>query len=258
MAGKRKAFYRREGDAFVPTGLGVSPWNGTSQVGMALAGLAGQVLDAVPTPVPMLTTRISIDILGTVPLAPLVPNFRMLREGRRMQVVDVEFTAEERLWLRASAVRARMADIETPQVPLTRRYWNDQDASDTIGWFEERQIDLDRRNPGPGAIWTRFTADVIEGEATAPLAVLAMLGDFGNGTAPLMPMSECTLANMDITVCASRMPRGEWMLIDAESESAGHGLGYSRTRLGDVDGMFATAMQSIFIDRRTAPLKPPA
>ena len=68
MTGGRLAFYRRDGEAFVPTGIGVSPWNGTSQVGLALAGLSGHVIAAVPTQEPMLTTRISIDILGAVPL----------------------------------------------------------------------------------------------------------------------------------------------------------------------------------------------
>jgi hypothetical protein len=250
MPSERPAYYIREGDAFVPTGIGVSPWNGTSQVGLALAGLAGHVLSAVPTMEPMLTTRISIDILGAVPLEPLIPEIRMLRDGRRMQVVDAEFTAAGRLWLRATAVRARLADTGEQSVPLSRRYWTEDDRHDAHGWFEERQIELDRMQPGPGAIWVRFLTDIVAGEPLEPLSLAAMLGDFGNGTAPPAPVMENTLANMDITVCMSRLPRGEWMLVDAESETSGHGSGYSRTRLGDAEGMFATAMQSIFIDQR--------
>lgn len=249
-ASQRPAFYRREGEAYVPTGIGVSPWNGRSQVGPALAGLAAHVLSRVPTSEPMLTTRISIDILGTVPLEPLVPELRMLRDGSRMQVVDVEFSAAGRLWLRATAVRARIADTGERSTPLTRRYWNEQDTYENIGWFEERQIALDRSSTGPGATWVRFLTDVIEGEPLEPLSLAAMLGDFGNGTAPVLPMMENILANMDITVCMSRLPRGDWVLVDAEGETAGQGSGYSRTRLGDADGMFATAMQSIFIDQR--------
>jgi len=250
MPSERPAYYIREGDAFVPTGIGVSPWNGTSQVGLALAGLAGHVLSAVPTMEPMLTTRISIDILGAVPLEPLIPEIRMLRDGRRMQVVDAEFTASGRLWLRATAVRARLADTGEQSVPLSRRYWTEDDRHDAHGWFEERQIELDRMQPGPGAIWVRFLTDIVAGDPLEPLSLAAMLGDFGNGTAPPAPVMENTLANMDITVCMSRLPRGEWMLVDAESETSGHGSGYSRTRLGDAEGMFATAMQSIFIDQR--------
>jgi hypothetical protein len=209
------------------------------------------VLDEVPTSEPMLTTRLSIDILGTVPLEPLVPEIRMLRDGKRMQVVDVEFTAGGRLWLRATAVRARLADTGEQSVPLSRRYWNEQDRAEShVGWFEERQIELDRGQPGPGAIWVRFLTDVIKGEALRPLSVAAILGDFGNGTAPPAPVMENTLANIDITVYMSRLPRGDWLLIDAESETSGKGSGYSRTRLGDADGMFGTALQSIFIDQR--------
>ncbi len=250
MASERIAFYRREGDAYVPTGIGVSPWNGTSQVGLALAGLSGHVLAKVPTQEPMLTTRISIDILGAVPLVPLVPRIRMLRDGRRMQVVDAEFFAEDKLWVRATAVRARISDTGEQSTPLTRRYWTEQDHYDNLKWFEERQISLDRSQPGPGAIWIRFLSDIVEGEPLEPLSLAAILGDFGNGTAPVLPIMENTLANMDITVCMSRLPRGDWILIDAEGETSGQGSGYSRTRLGDAEGMFATAMQSIFIDQR--------
>lgn len=250
MTDQRPAFYRREGEAYVPTGIGVSPWNGTSQAGPALAGLAGHVLTRVPTRTPMLTTRISIDILGTVPLEPLLPEIRVLRDGARMQVVDAEFTAAGRLWLRATAVRARIADTPEQPAPLTRRYWREDDPRDAHTWFEERHIALDRNRPGPGALWARFLTDTVEGEPLEPLALAAMLGDFGNGTAPVVPIMENTLANMDITVCMSRLPRGEWVLVDAECETAGQGSAYSRTRLGDSEGMFATAMQSIFIDQR--------
>lgn len=250
MTGRRQAFYRREGDLYVPTGIGVSPWNGKSQVGLALAGLAGHVLAKVPTNEPMLTTRISIDILGAVPLEPMRPEVRMLRDGARMQVADVEFTSGDRLWLRATAVRARIADTGERSTPLTRRFWTEDDPQDAHGWFEERHIHLDRSQPGPGAIWVHFFTDVVEGEPLDPLSLAAMLGDFGNGTAPVVPIMENTLANMDITVCMSRLPRGDWMLVDADGETAGQGSGYSRTRLGDAEGMFATAMQSIFIDQR--------
>lgn len=250
MGSQRPAFYRQEGEAFVPTGLGISPWNGTSQVGMALAGLAGHVLHKVPTVEPMLTTRISIDILGTVPLEPLVPQIRLLRDGKRMQIVDAEFYSGDKLWLRSTATRARLAENPASNAALTQRYWTEEDKYEAIGWFEERQIDVDRHRVGPGSIWVRFTADVVEGEPLSPLATLAMLGDFGNGTAPVMPMDQCTLANLDITVAASRMPEGEWLLIDADSETAGNGLAYSRTRIGDRSGMFATALQSIFINPR--------
>lgn len=248
--GHRTAFYRRDGDAYAPTGIGVSPWNGTSQVGLALAGLSGHVIARVPTQEPMLTTRISIDILGAVPLVPLVPAVRILRDGKRMQVVDAEFFEGDKLWLRATAVRARIADTGERSTPLTRRYWNENDTYENLKWFEERQIELDRGKPGPGAIWVRFLTDIVEGEPLDPLSLAAILGDFGNGTAPVLPMMENTLANMDITVCMSRLPRGDWMLIDAEGETSGQGSGYSRTRLGDAEGMFATAMQSIFIDQR--------
>jgi hypothetical protein len=217
---------------------------------MGLAGLAGHVLEAVPTRVPMVTTRITVDILGTVPMEPLVPTISLRRDGNRMQIVEVEFACEGRSWIRATAVRARAAEFSAAPAPLTRRMWTEADEHEVLGWFEARLIDCDRRRVGPGALWARFTADVVDGEPLAPLSVMAMMGDFGHGTAPIMPLQDWSLANLDITVYATRPPVGEWLLIDAEGENAGNGVGFSRARIGDAAGMFATSLQSLFVDRR--------
>jgi hypothetical protein len=74
-----------------------------------------------------------------------------------------------------------------------------------------------------------------------------------------MPLQDWSLANLDITVYASRAPVGEWLLIDAEGENAGNGVGFSRARIGDAEGMFGTSLQSLFVDKRlTPPARKPA
>jgi acyl-CoA thioesterase len=198
----------------------------------------------------MITSRLTVDILGTVPMAPLAPVLRVIRDGQRMQMAEVEFYAAGRLWVRATAMRARIAETAERATPLTRRHPIDSDPLEQYPWFESRHVDCDRKRVGPGAIWARFKADVVANEPLAPLSVMAMIADFGSGTAPLMHLQEWTLANLDITVYLTRMPVSEWLLVDAESEGAGHGSGVSSARIGDARGMFARSLQSVFIDRR--------
>ena len=46
------------------------------------------------------------------------------------------------------------------------------------------------------------------------------------------------------------MPRSDWMLLDGTSEAAGNGTGIATLRMGDTEGMFGTAHQSVFLNRR--------
>jgi hypothetical protein len=235
------AFYTREGSAYVPTGLGISPWNDRAQAGVAVAGLAVHLLEAVPDPVPMTTARLTIDILGAVPFQRLEPTVTIVREGKRVRMVEVELSAEGRAWVRARALRSRTADSPERRVPLTRPLPEQSNTSFGSAWADMVRINGDFRKPGPGAAWVRMKARVLADEPLQPLVALAMAADFGSGVAPTVAMSEWTFANVDISIHLTRPPEGEWLLLDATSESAGNGVGLIHNRLGDQHGMIGMA-----------------
>ena len=62
------ALFVKDGALFVPTGLGASPWQSKAHGGVALGGLVAHVLEQVPSPAPMQVVRITLDILGAIPL----------------------------------------------------------------------------------------------------------------------------------------------------------------------------------------------
>lgn len=249
MTATPTAFYQQQNGLYVPTGLGVSPWNGQSQNGVAVAGLAAHVLDQAPSPTQMLTARLTIDIQGAVPMIPLEGRVRPLREGRRLQLLEVELVAEDRVWLRATALRVRV--LESPSItnPVSRSLPepDEIEAAKQQRWVDSIRREGDFLQPGPGAQWVRFRADVVEGHPLSPLEAVAMLADFGSGAAPLLSVDEWSLANVDISVHLTRLPASEWLLIDAASESAGLGVGLTNSRIGDSQGMFAMAHQTIFV-----------
>ena len=244
------AFYTRDGDRFVPTGLGVSPWNDKAQLGVALAGLVAHAVDHVPAPAAMTTARLTIDILGAAPIEPLVAVTRVLREGKRLQLVEIDLQAGGRSWVRASALRIRTVDTPDRGAATTRPFPVDAPLELATGWVESRRVEGDYREAGPGAFWIRITVPVVGGSPLSPLERAAMAADFGTGAAPLLPLAEWTLANVDIALHLTRPPRGEWLLVDARSESAGNGLGIAHSMIGDADGMIGMAHQTIFLERR--------
>lgn len=247
------SLYTRLGDTFSPTGLGVSIWNPDAQMGVALAGLAAHVLESIPAPAPMSPARMTIDILGAVPMEPLVPSVRMVREGKRMQVVEVELSHGGRTWVKASALRVREASSPMCESPPSYAF---PDLSTVAASTRESAFATTIRlhggfpDPGPGAWWVNPKIAVVAGHSLSAMEAVAMISDYGSGVAPLVSSADWTYANVDVSIHLTRAPRGQWLLIDAQSESAGNGIGLVHSRLGDQAGMIGMAHQTVFLDRR--------
>jgi hypothetical protein len=247
------AFYRREGEVFVPTGLGLSPWDKRSQNGVSLAGLIAYSLESVPTRTPMLTARITLDIMGAVPMEALTPVVRILRDGPRIQLVEVELRIAGRIWVRATALRARLDESPAASTPLPRVFPADATGLKAGAWLEVLRVTDDSLPQGHLPMWVRFTCEVVEGQPLTPLQRAALIADFGAGVAPLLNFREWTSANLDITLHLARLPKFEWLLIEGVSESGGNGIGLSTARIGDADGLFATSLQTSFLNRISLP-----
>lgn len=249
-------FYRHDEDGFTPTGLARSPWDPGKQNGVGLGGLLSHLIDGIAMPVPMATARLVIDILSAAPFAPLTARTEVLREGRRMQHVQAELLAEGRVVARATALRVREA--ETPPVLPPNPYPAPEDVESRpfMDWnsfgtsLEARPLQGGLGEIGPGALWVRFGHEHVEGVPLTPLVRVGMLADFGSGVSSMLSVKQWTFANLDISLHMTRLPVGEWLLIDAETISAGNGLALVSTVMADRLGPFARTHQSLFVNAR--------
>ncbi len=78
----------------------------------------------------------------------------------------------------------------------------------------------------------------------------AIAADFCNGVSTVLDFSEWTFPNADVTLSLARMPMGEWILVAAETWLGPDGAGIAHAKLGDVDGYFGQATQSLLIEHR--------
>ena len=120
--------YAREGHHFVPTTRASSPWEPGKQNGIAVAGLLVHLLETLPAPAGMSTARLTIDIISTVPLAPVTGRARLIKDGRQMQFAEAEMVVDGRIVARATALRVRMA--ETPAIAEANPYPPPEDFAD--------------------------------------------------------------------------------------------------------------------------------
>lgn len=249
-------FYTRDGDAFVPTRLAASPWERGKQNGVGLGGLATFLIETIAAPTAMTTARLTIDILAAAPMEATFGRTRVLREGKRIQMVEAELVVGDRVVARATALRVRQA--ETPLIPQANPYPLPDGIADAQfmapqafgGTLETRLVSGGLREPGPGILWVRFGHEHIENEPLSPLLRAAILGDFGGGLGSVLDVNAWSYANLDITLHFSRPPIGEWLLIDANTASDGNGIGRADMILADTGGPFARAHQTLFIAPR--------
>lgn len=254
---ERSVFFTHEGgDIYLPQPVSRSPWNPGHQNGIAIGGLLTWLAEQAPSPVAMLPAHIVIDILRATPFAPTEGRATVVREGKRMQMVESTLAADGEVVARARVLRVR--ELETP-IAGPQRTWPPREACEDNPRFLQpnsllgqavasRMITGRAGEPGPAAIWARFDADLMPGVPVEGVLQAAMLSDFGNGLSNPMESGGYSFANIDISLRMTRRPVGDWMVVDAETNVDGMGVGLSHMILADEAGMFGRAHQTLFIN----------
>lgn len=104
--------------------------------------------------------------------------------------------------------------------------------------------------PGTTEGWFRYRGTIIEGVPLTPLARAALFADFGNGLAPIVDPRSHTYMNADLSMHIARLPRGDWLHLEAETIDGMNGLAMVGTRLADAIGTIGWAHQSLLIEPR--------
>src|SRR3546814_19582542 len=103
-----------DGDGCVGTVLPRGSWDAGAAKGGAVLGLLGQVLDEVPSLVPMSRARLTADLVRPVPIGRrlhVVPTIR--RQGKKIQVVELQLLDGDVEYVRVTALSLRDADLSS-------------------------------------------------------------------------------------------------------------------------------------------------
>src|SRR5215813_4207891 len=83
-----ESLFEPDGSRFVPTELSRGPWSPDALHGGPVAALLARIATGVYADGPMQPARLTIELLRPVPLAPLRVSTRVLRPGRKVQLVE--------------------------------------------------------------------------------------------------------------------------------------------------------------------------
>jgi hypothetical protein len=252
------AAYVVQGDMARATAHAAGPWHPGLQHGGAPASLVVWAAERVAAPAPMRVARLTVELLRPVPVAPLEMRVATLREGRKIQLVEIRLLDDGKEVVRGNVLKLRTAQTPLPRGPILPPVGAPPpagipaDPDFNFGFaagFELRRLTT-RGKLGPALVWFRQHAPIVEGAPLTPAMRAAAVGDYSNGIATELPWDEWTFINADLTVSLAREPEGEWILSDAECWVGGDGTGLAMTRLADERGTFGRAVQSLLLERR--------
>jgi len=253
--------FRREGDAFVPTGHARGPWDPGQLHGGAPGALIAEAIQAEG----YLVARLTLDFLGPVPMAPLTVSARTTKPGRSFQLAEAQLSAEGQVVVRAQAVRLRRGHVELPALP------GDDEApppapergradtfpaqGENVEGFHLTAMDIRFLaeagfGRGPARAWFRLARPLIDGDRPSALARTVAAADFGNGISRVVDFDAYLFVNTDLTVHLHREPAGEWVLLDAGTRLEPSGAGLAHSILSDERGRLGLAAQSLFVAAR--------
>jgi Acyl-CoA thioesterase C-terminal domain/Acyl-CoA thioesterase N-terminal domain len=258
-----EAFYERDGERFLATELTRGPWDPGAQHAGPPAALLGHAIEALPEAERFQVGRISFDILRPVPIGPVEVSARVVRPGRRVQLVEAELGDGDEALMRATAWRIRTAEVELPEEAIVRSSPPPApERGSVVSFFPTGQehgyhtamevgfISGGFIEPGPAVVWLRMRQPLIAGEETSPLQRVLVAADVGNGVSASLDYRRYLFINVDLTVHLERMPAGEWICVDAVTLPQPNGIGTAESVLSDREGRIGRALQTLLISER--------
>jgi hypothetical protein len=257
-----EALYVADGDRLVATEYTRGPWSREHQHAGPPSALLARAIEQAAGIHRGQLTRIAIDVLRPVPIAPVVLAARSLRPGRRVEQLEATLmTADGTELMRAVGWRMRLEDVDVPEpddppppgpdgLPVAPKpdFFADEIAYHAA--LEWRFIHGTFDAPGAAACWTRMQVPLVAGEAITPVEHLLVMADAASGISAVLDWQRFAFMNVDFTVHLERPPQGEWLAMDAVTRPRSTGAGVCTSVLSDAGGRIGVTAQSLLVAPR--------
>ncbi len=256
-------------DRYRATEISRGPWDpGACHGGPPAALVAGvletAIADAAPEGVTFFPARVTVELLRPVPVGELTVAATVRRPGKRISVADATVTdADGTVCLAATLAALRVLPFgrevpdvaERPAAPATGVGVRLETATASQVMFardgvEHRVVAGRFEDSGPATDWLRLTVPILDDRPVTPLERVLAAADFGNGISKWFDMTDVLFLNPDLTVNLHRLPRGEWVCVDAVTRIGPEGVGLAESLLFDEDGPIGRATQSLLVEER--------
>lgn len=244
------------------------PWDPGLQHGGPPCGLLGHAVEVAMASSPLVLSRLSVELLAPVPVAEFDVETSIVRNGRRVAVVDATLHTQGRLVARASSqwVQAAhpMTSAQSVVIPGDRAIPErgehsmepaDGDFMASAGGYprpgfncdavETRLVTGSTEESGPGCAWFRLRVPVVDTAPVTPITRLAAISDLAAAAGWEISPNGRGVINTDVTIQLVRHPLGEWICMDSRIRASSAGTGFCDTLVFDDHGVVGRIGQSL-------------
>ena len=256
------SFFVTDGDDYVPTSLSRGPW-GPAMAGNYIGGLLGRTVEQQVDDDGLQPARLTVDLLRPVPLQPLRVTTSIVRDGRRLRLVDAVMTQHDDVVARASALFVRRSEhasaaawstpVAMPALPAEP----DEPTGDIPMFLHSFGRDPVAGSPGVGITewrhdgqkfaWVRETHPLVDDEPLSPFTRTVMAADI---TSSLTHWSTEGLQyiNADYTVSLSRLPVGPYIGLASMTHYSHAGVGTGTATIFDQTGPIGSGAATALVN----------
>jgi hypothetical protein len=255
------AFYQQTDDeTYASTEHTNGPWGpGMQHLGPPSA-LLTRALERVDGAQDRSIARVTVEILGPVPVAELHVQAELVRPGRSVEMLEATMSANgravalARAWriIRSDTTSVRSTHADPLPGPDAGREFGRPEGwhAGYIDAMQWHSIKGGLGEPGPATVWARQRIPLVSGEEPSPLQRLMTVADSGNGVSGGLDPMQWWFINTELTVHVVRPPEGEWIGLDAATTIGPHGIGCANTVIHDVNGPVGTGAQALMVRER--------
>lgn len=251
-------FFAHDGDVLRPTNMSKGPWDATSLHGRVVIGILADAIEKAHGAPDFVPARLTVDLYRLPDLSPVTTTTKLVRDGRRIKVVDAEFfsggvsmgRATCQLLLKTENPPGNIWSPPNWDAPPPESLPPPEPREGMGGMWETRAITPGGWNSfGKRRLWMREIRPLIDAEPMSGFVRLALAADFAS---PFANWSTEGLGyiNSDATLYLHRPLAGEWIGFEIANHQARDGVAIGECWLYDVEGPLGTASVCAITQKR--------
>ena len=221
--------------------------------------LMARAIEGLESEQAMFVTRLTVELLRPVGRVPLRVTCKVVRPGRKVQLIESSLWNGEQEVARATGLRIRQAQVSIPESAGTLPHAGPESLVEWSGSWRGgpayHVLGVEMRAPrtgdsAPGWAWFRLKLPLVPDEIPSGLLRVCAAADFPNGISYVVDPRTTSFVNPDLTVSVLRHPIDEWVMVDARTMLAPHGTGLAEGALYDRAGRIGRSVQSLLVEGR--------
>ncbi|TDO12140.1 thioesterase superfamily protein [Mycobacterium sp. BK086] len=240
-------FVQQSNGSFRPTTSAAASWSDGVLSGQAIAGLAASTLERKYGAIGYLPARLTLDLLKPARAVATHTQTRLIRHGHRMRTAECDIIQDD--WIVARATLLQYRQVHT----AVDEHWETATAVIAPDGVENHALHVDDDGTGWSPMGLRHHntgrkrayyggLDAVAGIPATPFVRSSVVAEAAANLVTDMGANGIGYINGDLTVALTRLPRGVYIGVQADTHFSENGVSVGSATLFDDDGAFGSSM----------------